>query len=96
MKKGQAYTVRYDAVNAMLLNEFLKVHRKVEEQQAKLGQQQTTIAELKATMAEQQDAFASKFAQQQRQIEALSARLQKVSAAIELNKSAPTQIADNR
>jgi hypothetical protein len=39
-KNGQIYTVRYDAVNAMLLNEFLKEHRKVEEQQ-------TTIAELK-------------------------------------------------
>ena len=39
-KKGEIYTVRYDAVNAMLLNEFLKEHRKVE-------QQQTTIAELK-------------------------------------------------
>jgi hypothetical protein len=86
---GKVYTVRYEAVNAMLLNEFLKEHQKVEEQQS-------TISELKATMAEQQNAFASKFAQQQRQIEALSARLQKVSAAIELNKSAPTQIADNR
>ena len=33
---GKAYTVRYEAVNAMLLNEFLKEHRKVEEQQRKL------------------------------------------------------------
>ncbi len=37
---GKIYTVRYEAVNAMLLNEFLKEHRKVEEQQA-------TITELK-------------------------------------------------
>jgi hypothetical protein len=87
-ENGKIYTVRYEAVNAMLLNEFLKEHQKVEEQQS-------TISELKATMAEQQNAFASKFAQQQRQIEALSAGLQKVSAAIELNKSAPTQVADN-
>jgi hypothetical protein len=41
-KEGKPYTVRYDAVNAMLLNEFLKAHRKIEEQdqtifQLKLG-----------------------------------------------------------
>jgi hypothetical protein len=43
-KNGEIYTVRYDAVNAMLLNEFLKEHRKVQEQEA-------TIAELKSEMA---------------------------------------------
>jgi len=36
--QGKVYTVRYDAVNAMLLNEFLKEHRKVEEQQATITQ----------------------------------------------------------
>jgi hypothetical protein len=40
-EKGQVSTVRYDAVNAMLLNEFLKEHRKVQEQEA-------TIAQLKS------------------------------------------------
>jgi hypothetical protein len=93
---GKVMSVRYEAVNAMLLNEFLKEHRKVEEQQAKLGQQQTTISELQATVAKQEHTFASKIAEQRRQIEALSAGLQKVSAAIELNKSAPTQVADSR
>ena len=43
IEKGKVYTVRYDAVNAMLLNEFLKEHRKVEEEEA-------TIAELKQEM----------------------------------------------
>ena len=33
-EKGEIYTVRYEAVNAMLLNEFLKEHRKVEELEA--------------------------------------------------------------
>jgi hypothetical protein len=33
---GKVYTVRYDAVNAMLLNEFLKAHRKMEEQQKEI------------------------------------------------------------
>src|SRR5439155_11805244 len=37
--KGEIYTVRYDAVNAMLLNKFLKEHRRVEEQEATVGQQ---------------------------------------------------------
>src|SRR5204863_8468069 len=46
--KGEIYTVRYEAVNAMLLNEFLKEHRKVEEQEA-------TISELKSTVAQQQE-----------------------------------------
>ena len=67
---GKAYTVRYEAVNVMLLNEFLKAHRKMEEQDA-------TIAK------------------QQKQIEALTAGLQKVSAQFELGKHAP-QVVDNR
>jgi choline kinase len=67
--------VRYEAVNAMLLNEFLKEHRKNEEQEA-------TIAQLK------QD-FQSRLADQQKQIEALTTGLQKVSAQIEASKPAP-------
>src|SRR5438270_549392 len=60
---GQIYTVRYEAVNAMLLNEFLKEHR--------------TVQELKATLA-----------QQQKQIETLTAGLQKVTARVETSKPA--------
>jgi uncharacterized coiled-coil protein SlyX len=86
---GKVMTVRYEAVNAMLLNEFLKEHRNVAEQQR-------TIAEVKTTVAKQQEAFGSKIAQQQKQIEALAAGLQKVSAAVELNKPALTQVADTR
>jgi hypothetical protein len=41
-EEGKPYTVRYDAVNAMLLNEFLKEHRKVEALEAKMAQQQST------------------------------------------------------
>jgi uncharacterized coiled-coil protein SlyX len=44
---GKVSTVRYEAVNAMLLNEFLKEHRNVAEQQS-------TIADLKTTVAQQQ------------------------------------------
>ena len=73
---GKANTVRYDAVNAMLLNEFLKEHRNVAEQQS-------TIAELKTTVA-----------QQQKQIEALTATVQKVSDQVALNKPAPQLVAN--
>ena len=43
-KEGKPYTVRYDAVNAMLLNEFLKEHRKNEQQESKIEQQDAKIA----------------------------------------------------
>ena len=46
-EKGEIYTVRYDAVNAMLLNEFLKEHRKVERQDQKIQEQEAVIAKLK-------------------------------------------------
>jgi predicted ribosome quality control (RQC) complex YloA/Tae2 family protein len=71
-RDGKPYTVRYEAVNAMLLNEFLKEHRKNEEQES-------AISQLK------QD-FRAKLAEQQRQIEALTAGLQKVSAQLEASK----------
>jgi uncharacterized coiled-coil protein SlyX len=45
--------VRYEAVNAMLLNEFLKEHRKNEEQRATIAQQQKDIEALKADLKEQ-------------------------------------------
>jgi len=63
-KEGRPYTVRYDAVNTMLLNEFLKEHREVQE--------------LK------------------KQVAALTAGLQKVSAQLELNKPAPQTVLNNQ
>ena len=79
-RDGKPETVRYDAVNAMLLNEFLKAHRTVQEQKA-------IVAQLK------QD-FHSKLAEQQKQIEALSAGLQKVSTQLEASKPA-AQVVNN-
>ena len=52
--QGEVYTVRYEAVNAMLLNEFLKEHRKVQEQEHRLQEQEATIAQLKAAAAKQE------------------------------------------
>jgi hypothetical protein len=67
-KEGKPYTVRYDQVNAMLLNEFLKEHRKVEEQQA-------TIAELKSNVAQQRKGTEATAARQQKEIQAITASL---------------------
>jgi uncharacterized coiled-coil protein SlyX len=52
-KEGKPYTVRYDQVNAMLLNEFLKEHRKVKELEANASQQHKEITALAATVKEQ-------------------------------------------
>ena len=79
---GKINTVRYEAVNAMLLNEFLKEHRKVEEQGAVIAQQQKN--------------FESKITQQQKQIEALTAVVQKVSAQVDLNRPAPQIVLNNQ
>src|SRR5205814_568195 len=63
-EKGEMYSVRYEQINAMLLNEFLKEHKKVEEQQASIAEQQATITQLKkdfgATIA-QLTAFGSPY-----------------------------------
>ena len=67
-KEGKPYSVRYDQVNAMLLNEFLKEH--------------STVQELKSVVAKQEAAAA----QQQKQIEALTPGLQKMSAQLEASK----------
>ena len=62
--------MRYEAVNAMLLNEFLKEHRKVEDLEANA-------------------------ARQQKQIEALTAGLQKVNAQLEVSRPAPQTVKNN-
>jgi len=51
--EGKPYTVRYEAVNAMLLNEFLKEHQKVEEQARVNERQEATIARLESALREQ-------------------------------------------
>jgi hypothetical protein len=75
---GKVNTVRYEAVNAMLLNEFLKEHRKVEEQAV-------TIAQMKASIT-----------QQQKQVEILTAGVQKVSDQLELSRQAPRMVVNDQ
>ena len=56
-KEGKPYSVRYEQVNAMLLNEFIKEHKRVDAQQSKIDQQQATISALKSTLARQRKDF---------------------------------------
>jgi trimeric autotransporter adhesin len=99
-ENGEIYTVRYEAVNAMLLNEFLKEHCRVEQQEATIAQLKSTVAhqqkDLRATAAQQRKEFESKIAQQQKQIEALATGLQKVSAQVEASKPAQQMVANNQ
>jgi hypothetical protein len=74
-RDGKPETVRYEAVNAMLLNEFLKEHRKNEDLKK----------ELQATVS-----------QQQKQIDALTAGLQKVNAQLETSRPATQTVLNNQ
>jgi hypothetical protein len=93
--KGNTFTVRYDAVNAMLLNEFLKDHRTVEKQQSLIENQQATIAQLQSAVAkhetiaaQQQKILRSKLAEQEEQIAALASGLHSMSARLQVSKPA--------
>jgi uncharacterized coiled-coil protein SlyX len=83
-------SVRYDAVNAMSLNEFLIEHRKVEEQEASITHLKSTVAKQEATIAQQQkgmDAVTARLNEQ-------AAQIQKVSAQLEASKPAQ-QVVNN-
>jgi trimeric autotransporter adhesin len=95
-REGKPYSVRYDQVNAMLLNEFLKEHKAFLEEQRKVREQEATITALESKM-EKQEAI---IAQQQAKMETVLARLneqtaqiQNVSAQIGLSKSV-TKVAE--
>jgi len=94
-KEGKPSSVRYDEVNAMLLNEFLKEHRKVEEQQVRITELNSRVAKQEALAAQQEKSFQSKLAEQDKQIEALTSGLEKVSAQLEMTKSAPQVVSNN-
>jgi hypothetical protein len=76
--EGQPESVRYEQINAMLLNEFLKEHRKVEEQARRVQEQEATTAQLKSTVAQQQkeiQALTASLKEQVTQIRKVSAQL---------------------
>jgi hypothetical protein len=87
--RGKPYTVRYEAVNAMLLNEFLKEHRKVEQQEAAIAQQKKE--------------FDRKIAQQQSEIQTLAttlkqqaSQIQNVSEQLAMTRPAPRLVVNNQ
>ena len=104
-KDGKPYSVRYDAVNAMLLNEFLKEHRafakeqrQVEEQGRQAQNQEATIAHLKqdfqSKLAVQEKDFRATVAQLNARLEEQDSKIKQVSAQLEATKPAP-QVVNN-
>ena len=91
-KNGEIYTVRYDAVNAMLLNEFLKEHRKVEDQNGTLQDQARKIEEQEATIVQLKNEMETLVARLKEQ----DAKIQKVSAQVEISSRGPQTASTNR
>src|SRR6266480_2068109 len=96
---GKPYSVRYDQVNAMLLNEFLKEHKAFVDEQRKVREQEATVTMLESKVAKQETTIA----QQQTEMRTVMARLneqaeqiQNVSAQVEMSKPAPKVVANNR
>ena len=83
--KGQPESVRYEQINAMLLNEFLKEHRRGEEQDCKIQEQETTIAELRSEIR----SLAAMVNDQ-------ASEMRKVNAQLQINKAAAQEIASNQ
>lgn len=97
--EGQPYTVRYEAVNAMLLNEFLKEHRRFEEQAAKVKEQESRLQNQESRIAQQESANTA----QEKMIQSLTtslreqaAEIQEVSARLEARKSSPRLVVSNQ
>jgi hypothetical protein len=84
-REGQPDSVRYEQINAILLNEFLKEHRRGEEQDCKIQKQESTIAELRSeirnlvTMVSEQ-----------------TSELRNVSAQLQISHAAAQEIASNQ
>jgi hypothetical protein len=82
--EGHPESVRYEQINAMLLNEFLKEHQKGEEQDRKIQEQQTTIAKLRSEIRN----LAVMVSEQ-------TSELRKVSAQLQITNAAAQAIASN-
>ena len=88
-KDGKAYSVRYEQVNAMLLNEFLKEHRKVEEQVAKITELKRDFQMVNARQEKEIQVLSAQLKEQ-------SARIAKVSAQLEIAKPATKLVGNHR
>jgi hypothetical protein len=90
-RDGKPYSVRYEAVNAMLLNEFLKEHNKVDAQQTTIGQLKSNAAKQEITIRELRKDLGVLKAQLKEQ----ATQIQKVSAQIAFRRVAPRMVSDN-
>jgi Chaperone of endosialidase len=81
-KDGKPYSVRYDQVNAMLLNEFLKEHKAFTEERRTVREQQATIRQLKKD-------FGATIARLTTRLDEQAAQIHRVSAQLEASKPAP-------
>ncbi len=84
-QQGVPYSVRYEAVNAMLLNEFLKEHRAFLAEQRKVQAQEATITDLKKGL----EAVLARLKKQ-------DSRIQKISDQIELSNHAPRTVLNDQ
>jgi uncharacterized coiled-coil protein SlyX len=97
-KDGETVSVHYEQINSMLLNEFLKEHRTVQEQKATIARlkstdakQEAIITQLKSNDAKQE----ATIVKQQKQIDSLTANLQRVTAQLQMGKAAPQVVLNN-
>ena len=88
-KDGKPYSVRYDQVNAMLLNEFLKEHKTVQEQQTTVGQLKFNAAKQEATISELKSDLQIVVARLKDQ----DSKIRSVSAELEIMKRLPQVVA---
>jgi hypothetical protein len=106
-EEGKPQTVRYEAVNAMLLNEFLKEHKRVQELNATVAKQEATVArqriDFEAAAAQQQKDFRAVATEHERQIQALTAtvneqasQIEKVSAGLGTSEPRSQMVLNNR
>jgi hypothetical protein len=93
-REGKIYSVRYEAVNAMLLNEFLKEHQAFLEQQRKAQEQQAAMTQLKSTVAQQQRDFPAAVEQLTKRLDEQASQIQNVSAQIEATRFATGRVRD--
>jgi trimeric autotransporter adhesin len=96
---GKVNSVRYEQVNAMLLNEFLKEHRRVGEQGRKIQVQEATIARLQSDAAKEEATISqleNGMGVLTAQLKEQAAEIQKVSAQIELNNVRPRTVLNDQ
>ena len=94
--KGEIYSVRYEAVNGMLLNEFLEQHRTFLEEQRKVQEQEAAITQLKSTVVQLQKDFQTTIEQLTKRAHEQASQIQKVSAQVETNMQVSQLISSNQ